>query len=94
MAAPPVRVPSVYFSRPLSHDVKADNKMQLNNYVQGAGFTIEYSETTSGPQQSLTWNSTVFVNGIAHGTGRGTTKAAAQESAAGAALTYIQQRSN
>ncbi|KAK1219489.1 hypothetical protein PQX77_017803, partial [Marasmius sp. AFHP31] len=64
----------------------------LNNKIQRIGSTLVYDNSASGPQQSLIWNSNVFINGFMYGTGEGTTKAEAQERAAAAALVLINAR--
>ncbi|KAL0577281.1 hypothetical protein V5O48_004709 [Marasmius crinis-equi] len=73
----------------LSHDVKADYRNALNNYAQGAGMTVQYTESPTGPPQAPTWRATVYINGTAYGNGEGGTKDIAKEQAARVAWTYI-----
>ncbi|KAF9270811.1 hypothetical protein L218DRAFT_952883 [Marasmius fiardii PR-910] len=64
---------------------------RLNKYAQATGANVEYQESSTGPAQAPVWTSRVFVNGVHHGTGEGSTVNASREEAALVALNRLSQ---
>ncbi|ESK96212.1 hypothetical protein Moror_7202 [Moniliophthora roreri MCA 2997] len=71
----------------------AHPRTDLNNHLQRLGRTAQWTDSVSGPKQAPTWTSTVYIDGMAYGSGQANTKGAAQDLAAQQALDTLQRTS-
>ncbi|TFK34240.1 hypothetical protein BDQ12DRAFT_373423 [Crucibulum laeve] len=63
---------------------------QLNNRCQEQHKPRPvYEDTTSGPQNNITWSTIVYIDGVEHGRGTGRSRDIAREAAAQIALQHI-----
>ncbi|KAF9075035.1 hypothetical protein BDP27DRAFT_1359229 [Rhodocollybia butyracea] len=64
----------------------------LNNWAAQQGLTVMYHDEVSGPQNSPTWISRVYVSGQEYGAGSGGNRNSAREIAASQAWAVITRR--
>ncbi|KAK0486669.1 hypothetical protein EDD18DRAFT_1194716 [Armillaria luteobubalina] len=63
-------------------DPQRHYRQDLNNHAIQAGLNLTYDETSSGPQNAVTWTVVAYIGGVEHGTGVSTSKGKAKEIAA------------
>ncbi|OCH91791.1 hypothetical protein OBBRIDRAFT_728135, partial [Obba rivulosa] len=68
-----------------------DWRMQLNNYLQGAGAAhlLNWDIRMSGPHHRPTWHAIVYFRGVQYGSSNGSNQGAVKEEAARQALTAL-----
>ncbi|KAJ4474630.1 hypothetical protein C8J55DRAFT_562456 [Lentinula edodes] len=62
----------------------------LNNLAQSRHLTVYYSDTHTGTQHAGVWLSIVYINGVEHGRGTGTSRKDAHAAAAKEALRVLE----
>ncbi|KAJ7020888.1 hypothetical protein C8F04DRAFT_276900 [Mycena alexandri] len=65
------------------------NRTELNHIGFRRGAVVEYIDSHTGPLDSPTWTSVIYLNRYEYGRGTGSTKGSARERAAGQALALI-----
>ncbi|CUA77625.1 hypothetical protein RSOLAG22IIIB_02643 [Rhizoctonia solani] len=72
------------------HSEESENILKLHNWLQSEGRSpkLEWDETHEGPLHNCIWISTLKVNGVPKGIGRGKRKQVSRNLAAGQALQW------